>query len=113
MVSSGREIISSFSVIQQRKWSRGLQSFVDCFLLSARMDDVFTPVAESTEGIDLVPKEPYEPALELTEAGIVRKPSYVRRAGGEKSATGAKSTTSRETGIQGLQRLLEPPNVTF
>ncbi len=55
------------------------------FPVSARTDD-------SVDG--MVPKEPYEPALELTEAGIVEGQVYVWRA---KSTTVEENTPSGRT----------------
>jgi hypothetical protein len=49
------------------------------FPVSARMDDgPSVPVTEDAEWTDLVPKEPYEPALELTKDGIIQSRVYGR-----------------------------------
>src|SRR6266478_5322571 len=73
----------------------GSTVFRGLFPLSARMDnDVFVSHAPESTGIELVPKEPYEPSLELTKAGIIESRVYVRRA---KSATSGENSLPRPT----------------
>jgi len=77
----------------------GSTVFRGLFPVSARMDgDVFVSEAEaSTERIDLVPKEPFEPALELTLAGIVESRVYVQR-----KHTFGEFRKSEETEVLGM-----------
>ncbi len=57
----------------------GSTVFRGLFPVSVRMDSVtFVPETQSI-AVDLVPKEPFEPALELTLAGIVESRVYVQR----------------------------------
>jgi hypothetical protein len=98
MMLNGKQRSGEYFVVQRdpaAEMVAGSTVFRGMFPVSARVGDAFMPqAADSSEQVELVPKEPYEPALELTKAGIVEGRVYVRRA---KSATSGENALTRPT----------------
>jgi hypothetical protein len=113
MMLNGKQRSGDYFLVQRdpaAEMVAGSTIFRGLFPVSARLHgDVSVSHAAESTGIELVPKEPFEPSLELTQAGIVESRVYVRRA---KSTTSGENALPRPTepittaNVDGLMPLL-------